>query len=397
MNLVVTTEHRFQRTPDGQVWAQAMFTHSFWKRYLKVFDHVRVVARIRDVRDFPAEYKPAGGPGVSFAAVPHYLGPWQYLQQARQIRRATREAIGPREAVILRVSSRIASEIAPAMRQSGRPYAVEVVGDPYDVFAPGSVRHPLRPLLRWWIPRQLKRECAGACAAAYVTDRALQARYPAAPHAYSAACSDVELPDDGFVSAPRAPRTDTGPRTLISVGTLEQLYKAPDVLIDAVGVCVRGGLDLRLVLVGDGQYRPALEARAQALGLAGRVTFRGQLAAGPTVRTELDRADLFVLPSWQEGLPRAMIEAMARALPCIGSTVGGFPELLPPEDLVTPGDVTALAASIRALVNDPQRAARESARNWEQAKRYHEDALHARRTQFYARVREETEAWAASA
>ena len=122
------------------------------------------------------------------------------------------------------------------------------------------------------------------------------------------------------------------------MGTLEQLYKAPDVLLDAVGQCFRQGLDLELVWIGGGQYQQQLEARAKELGLSPRVRFLGQLPAGDAVRGELDRADLFVLPSRQEGLPRAMLEAMARGLPCIGSTVGGIPELLPAEDLVPPGD-----------------------------------------------------------
>jgi glycosyltransferase involved in cell wall biosynthesis len=111
------------------------------------------------------------------------------------------------------------------------------------------------------------------------------------------------------------------------------------------------------------------------------------------VRAALDHADLFVLPSRTEGLPRAMIEAMARALPCIGSTVGGIPELLPPEDLVPPGDAAALARKIREVVCDPDRMARMSARNLEQARQYREDALSGRRIAFYQRVREVTEAW----
>jgi glycosyltransferase involved in cell wall biosynthesis len=177
------------------------------------------------------------------------------------------------------------------------------------------------------------------------------------------------------------------------VGTQAQLYKAPDVLIDAVATCVREGLDLKLVLVGDGKHRAELEAQAAALGLRERVCFRGQLTAGDAVRAELDQADLFVLPSHQEGLPRAMIEAMARGLPCIGSTVGGIPELLPLEDMVPPGDVIALAHKICEIVTNPERLARMSARNLEKAKEYRDEVLRERRDMFYHFVREKTEAW----
>jgi glycosyltransferase involved in cell wall biosynthesis len=171
------------------------------------------------------------------------------------------------------------------------------------------------------------------------------------------------------------------------------MYKAPDVLIDAVATLVRDGLDLRLVLVGDGRHRPELEAQAAARGLGERVLFRGQLAAGPAVRAQLDHSDVFILPSRTEGLPRAMIEAMARALPCIGSQVGGIPELLPPEDLVRAGDVAALAQKLRAVVTDPARMARMSAHNLDRARAYREEVLEERRAEFYRYVRARTAAW----
>ena len=88
-----------------------------------------------------------------------------------------------------------------------------------------------------------------------------------------------------------------------------------------------------------------------------------------------------------------MVEAMARGLPCIGSTVGGIPELLPSEDLVPPGDVEALAGKIREVVSDPQRMARMSARNLHKAKEYREEVLGKRRSDFYRHVKEKTEAW----
>jgi glycosyltransferase involved in cell wall biosynthesis len=101
----------------------------------------------------------------------------------------------------------------------------------------------------------------------------------------------------------------------------------------------------------------------------------------------LDKADVFVLPSYQEGLPRAMIEAMARALPCIGSTVGGIPELLNQEDMIPPGNVAALADKIRSVVTNPERMNMMSARNWEKAKKYDLMVLLPLWNKFYAQVR----------
>jgi glycosyltransferase involved in cell wall biosynthesis len=364
--------------------------YSFWMRYLEVFDRVRVVARILEVPSVLPGWKRADGEGVSFTAIPYYVGPWQYLLKARQVRLAARNAVGVNDAVIMRVSSSMANCIEPLLHETGHPYGVEVVADPYDVFAAGSVKHPLSPFFRWWFPQQLRRLCAGACAAAYVTEGALQRRYHG-PN-FSVGVSDVDLRERALVSSSRLPRQG-GTFNLIFVGTMAQLYKAPDVLIDAVAACVQEGRDLKLTMIGDGKHRSELEARAKSLGLGERVSFLGQLCVGDAVMAQLALADLFVLPSHQEGLPRAMVEAMARALPCIGSTVGGIPELLPPEDMIPPGDVAALANKIREVVTNPERMARMSARNLEKAKDYRDEVLCDRRNEFYRYVREMTEAW----
>src|SRR5262249_44651863 len=107
----------------------------------------------------------------------------------------------------------------------------------------------------------------------------------------------------------------------------------------------------------------------------------------------LDASDLFVLPSWAEGMPKAMLEAMARGLPCIGSRVGGVPELLPELALVEPGDVAGLGAKISQFARDPELRRSIGARNLEVSRGYHENLLQPKRAVFYRRLRDLTEAW----
>ncbi|HEY9662952.1 MAG TPA: glycosyltransferase, partial [Allocoleopsis sp.] len=85
--------------------------------------------------------------------------------------------------------------------------------------------------------------------------------------------------------------------------------------------------------------------------------------------------------------------AMARGLPCIGSRVGGIPELLSVDDLVPPNDAPALANKISEVLIDPVRLATMSARSCEQAKQYKREVLRDRRITFYRYLREATEAW----
>ena len=393
MRVVATSEHRFDGTPDGAIWTLGAFSYSFWRRYLSVFDHVRVVARVRKVAQPFPDWQRADGDAVSFLPVPYYLGPWQYLLRRRQVHTAVRQGIREGEAVILRVPSQIAGAVEPVLRRTGRPYGLVVVVDPYDAYAAKSVQVPFRPLVRWWMARRLRRRCASASAVAYVTKEALQRRYPPPPGAFTTSFSDVELPHSAFVPRPRKPDPAKDSFTLVTVCSLAYLTKGPDVLIDALATCVQQGLDLRLVLVGEGRYRAAMQARAISLGIGERVRFTGQLPSGAPVREQLDQADLFVLPSRAEGLPRSMIEAMARGLPCIGCTVGGVPELLPPEDLVAPNDVRGLALRILQVLGDPERMALMSERNLAAAREYREDVQSPRRDAFCRYVLQRTEAW----
>lgn len=390
MNVVVTTEQHFERTPDGGIWTPGSF--SVWARYLDVFDSLRIVARVRNVAVPPPGFRPVNRGNITFTSIPDYLGPEQYLLRSFSVVAATAKAVQNCDAVVLRVPGRIGTCVERHLRKRRQPYGVEVVGDPYDFFAPGGVEHPLRPLFRFWFAHNLRRQCGASCAAAYVTKYALQRRYPPAPEAFATGCSDVELPPTAFVNIPRA-GTPAGTVRLILVGSLAQLYKAPDVLIDAVGDCVHSGLNIELIFIGSGRYQPEVEARAMALGLGSRVQFRGQLTTPEAVRMELDKAHLFVLPSRSEGLPRAMIEAMARALPCIGSTIGGIPELVAEEDLVPPDDAPALARKIREVITDTARMARMSARNLTKAREYSDTSLASCRKAFYQHLRTCTESW----
>jgi len=389
MKVLVTVEQHFSRSADGKVWTNGQFPYAFWSRYLQVFDEVEVFARCKDVEVVPPRSVRADGDRVIFLDVPDYRGPEECLVKAQAIRCAARSAVQQAEVVILRVPGQMGATIWKQIRKRAQPFAVEVVADPYDVFAPRAIRHPLRAFFRWFSPRRLRQICSEAVAAAYVTESALQKRYPPHPNAYSIGCSDVELPDNAIVDAPRI-YVESDIRNLIYVGSLEQLYKAPDVLIRALGVCKGWGVKVRLSLVGSGKCEAELRTLAQQLGVAEQVEFTGQLTTPAEVRSRLDAADIFVLPSRQEGLPRAVVEAMGRALPCIGSTVGGFPELLANEDLVEPDNVAALAQRVADVVSNPGRLNEMSRRNLERAKGYRSAALDCRREAFYREVLQRT-------
>ncbi|MBL8879496.1 MAG: glycosyltransferase family 4 protein [Phycisphaerales bacterium] len=391
LNICVTSQHRYMRSPDGAVWTDGKYDYIFWTRYLDEFDGVRVIARVRDVPTSPANGKRVDGAGISVAPLPFVRGPLGYLLNARKLSAAARAAVQSGDAVMLRVPGEIALCLDTWMWKTIRPYGVEVVGDPYELYAPGSVKSVFRPLLRAFYPWRMRQECAAAATASYVTESTLQKSYPPASAIFHTHYSSIELDDAAYADSPKRFDAAGSPTRLVFVGTLAQLYKAPDTLLRAFALAVAEKLDLTLTIIGDGQHRAELENLAARLNIAPRVRFAGQLAGFSAVKAELDTADLFVLASHQEGLPRATIEAMARGLPCIGSTVGGTPELLPPEDMVSPGNERALANKITEVVRDPARMTRMAERNFLKSREYHQDRLRTRRAAHYAALKKATQ------
>jgi hypothetical protein len=77
--VLVALEQRFERTPDGAVWGPGVCGTAFWARYLEVFDAVTVIARLRSVLVASDGFERCNGADVTFAPVPHYLGPWGFL------------------------------------------------------------------------------------------------------------------------------------------------------------------------------------------------------------------------------------------------------------------------------------------------------------------------------
>lgn len=410
MDVLISVEARLHRAPDGSIWTEGGFPYSFWGRYTGVFEGVRVLARVAETEKPAKDWQRVDGPGVQVAAVPHYLGPMQYLRRAWAVRRAVAAAYQPGLAVIMRVPSLIGVCLEAGLKRDNYPFGLVVVGDPHDVFAPGGVDHAMRPFFRWWFTRHLKEQCLRAAGVAYVTEFTLQDRYPCRPDALRISDSDMaiesievppaqlatyysslELPDEGFRGA--RPIELKKLRRLITVGSLAQLYKGTDVLLQALARCIQRGSDVSLVVAGEGKFRPQLEKMAVELGISDRVRFLGQVPQGKPLWEQLDAADLFVLPSRTEGLPRAMIEAMARGLPCIGSSVGGIPELLDPEQMVPPGDVEALAEKIQAVLGDPELLSRLSWSNSQRVLKYQGAELQKRRDFFCRYVRTVTEKW----
>lgn len=180
------------------------------------------------------------------------------------------------------------------------------------------------------------------------------------------------------------PVPDDGPLKLLCVGRLIE-RKGQHYLIEALKRLTDEGIDVRLDLVGTGDAQPANEALVARLGLTGRVRFLGYVPR-ENVAEHYAAAHVFVLPSYNEGMSVALLEAMASGLAVIVTPTGGTPELVEPEAnglVVEWGDVVGLTAHLRRLAHDRfliKRMGEESRRraggfSWERAAGQYLDLL----------------------
>jgi len=182
-----------------------------------------------------------------------------------------------------------------------------------------------------------------------------------------------------FAPTPRAAaRSRLGlPLDVPLVGIVATLrsWKGHRFLVEALGRLARR--DARLVIVGDGPQRAALEAQVAESGCADRVRFAGQQ---DDVAPWLSALDVFALPSYaNEGVPQALLQAMFARVPCVTTDAGAIPEIARDGDtatIVAKEDPAALAAGIDALLADPARAVAQAERAYAfVAPRYTETAM----------------------
>jgi colanic acid/amylovoran biosynthesis glycosyltransferase len=153
---------------------------------------------------------------------------------------------------------------------------------------------------------------------------------------------------------PRAPAADEGELRILNVAQLER-RKGHAVLIEAVAQLALAGIPVRATIVGEGPERPALERLCRKLGVTDRVALAGAVGQD-RIRDYYSRADVFCLPSFAEGVPVVLMEAMAMQLPVVATRIMGVPELVEHEAsglLVAPGRPEELVAALSELAASP--------------------------------------------
>ncbi|TJX13962.1 glycosyltransferase family 4 protein [Tissierella creatinini] len=392
MKLLVTTNARLYKTSDGKFWTGFVYGYEFFLRYLRVFEEVKLIAHVRECKNEDAtNLVRVDGPALSVYEVPFPHGKLEYIKMYNMIRKTLKICFQDCDVAILRIPDQLAFQLYPYLRRNNIPVGVEVTSDSWDFFSPGAVKSKLRPLLRIFWHFQQKHLCKTALGASYVTKYAIQKRYPPIraikKDGFTTNYTNVNI-DQKQIYSPRIYSVNQKKYTAIHVsGSIEGYAKGHKELIEAIGMLVEKNFDIHLVLVGSGNLSLDISSLIKKYRLEERIRYTGRLTTPIEIINELNKADIFVFPSYREGLPRVIIEAMACALPCVSTDIPGLNELLDKECLVPVKDSIALMKKIEELITDPSRLNQISKRNMEKAKEYSINNIEKKRTEFYGKLR----------
>lgn len=262
-----------------------------------------------------------------------------------------------------------------------KPYLIEVVGCAWDVYWNYSLIGKLIALPCYIKMRNIVRDSTYTI---YVTSEFLQKRYPTSGKYTN--CSNVALTefDDKVLERRLNKIAAMQKSSKIVIGTAAAVnvkYKGQQYVIEALGELKKQGItnyEYHLVGGGDQTY---LKKIAEKNDVVGQVKFLGAMPHSKVFEW-LETIDLYVQPSLTEGLPRALIEAMSRGVPALGSRVAGIPELINSEMLFnnSKNRVKEIELILKNLSKNKLRA--QAIYNYNVAKEYHADIINKRREAF---------------
>lgn len=387
MKAFFALDYRFVRNSKGAILGVSpSYSYYYWKNnYLGEFDELCLMGRLSN-RPCEEHMPTVKGDRISFYELPDFHGAFMGITKIPIFLKRLWDISKQQGIFVLRVNGYTSSLLWFILKLRRKPYVLEIVAFPEDALslkAYGSIFVHLfvRPLL----VLLTKLQCSSALAASYVTSRALQERYPAKRAVVTAAITDVILPEE--LLKPNKNRWSNIKKIrIVSLGNLSRPYKGFDILLRSFAQLVKDKPNLELWIIGDGKLLRDYKKLARKLSVGDKVTFFSRLKYDELFE-KLSQAHLFVMPSRQEGMPRALIEAMASGLPCIGTKVGGIPELLEEDCLVPPDEVEALYRKIMYAISDLTKLRKLGESNRKKTiLEFHPDVLRKKRNEFYTSV-----------
>lgn len=356
----------------------------FHRRYLNVFDNIIVSTRVKDIiyeiGDYSG-YKKTNGKKVQVVPIEKYKNIPDIIFKKRKIKKEIESIIDKVDKVIIRLPSIIGLCALDIVIKKKKNYIVEMVACPWDGY--NNHTNIVGKLVAPFMYFKTKNKLKNASKVLYVTDKFLQKRYPTKGISYS--CSDVELYENSknvLESRIKNINTKKDVISLMTIGNVNMKYKGHEYVIKAISLLKKEGLKYKYYLIGNGNF-DRLKKMSVKYGVKDDVVFLGSLNHDE-VFEKLKNIDIYIQPSLQEGLPRALLEAMNMGCPCIGSDVGGIPELLSKKVIFKRKKYKELAYLIKNF--NSKKMLSEAKKNYNKSLRYSKENLEEKRIKIYKNI-----------
>lgn len=333
------------------VYCNTTVTNEMLDRFFMVIEKIYLLIRTDHINETYEErhlVKLELGDKIEVIEMPNPNTPINFLYN-RKAREVIKKYVGIADMVFLRIPSIYSNIAADECKKLNKPYLVEVGGCAWDSYFNHSIMGKfVAPILYF----SQKKTVKDANFATYVTRYWLQNRYPTEGEQMVVSNVYLKFFDDDNIEK-RILRYEQNKPHCYRLGTIANVdvrYKGQEYIIRAMAKLKSDGIIVDYDLVGAGNHN-RLSSLAKRLGVEDQVHFKG-LKKHEDIWEWLDTIDIYAQPSKQEGLPRAVIEAMNRGCLVIGSNVAGIPELLEEDMTFKANDVSRIIYIIKKLINE---------------------------------------------
>ena len=328
-------------------------TYDFFKeRYLKYYDKLIVSTRCKNIEQEKGDslgYKITEGENVKVIPIKNYNKIPDSILKRKIIKKEIEDILDKCDLAIIRMPSVIGNIACDICRKKNIKYKIEMVACPWGGYSNHKNKYGkvIAPIMFLRTRYNLKK----AKEVLYVTEKFLQRRYPTKGKETS--CSDVVLGKiDKEVLEIRKAKIDKKDENsiikLFTIGSLDLKYKGQEYVIKALGKLKKEGINnFKYYLIGNGSYE-YLKKIAIKNNVKDEVIFLGTIQH-KEIFEKIDEMDIYIQSSLIEGLPRAILEAMSRACPAIGTNAGGIPELINEKYIFKKKDVNGLVKILKSI------------------------------------------------
>lgn len=379
MTLLFIHDHPFYKEKET-IYSGGGLPRIVWENYLPYFDEVFVYGR----RSFNKKDKKveSSSKKVSFKLTKNYSNLKDVILKYTKIKKELKREIKNADIVLVRLPSILGFIGAYIAFKNGKKVIVEQVGNTSEALKThgsivGKIAAPFFEIINKHIVKK-------ANYVSYVTINKLQNDYPS--KVLTTSISNVIINTIKVPSEIDFSKFENKTVRIGVIGGFDTRYKGQDVVLKAVSKLDqknKNNIELYFVGKGDGNW---LVEKARQVSLKENIKFLGPKESGDEIFNFLDTLSIYIQPSFTEGMPRALLEAMSIGCPVLGSTVGGIPDVVEPKHLHKPGDFKELSYQIETFINDRSLMKSEALRSLEVVKPFQKNLLDKKRKEFYDQI-----------